>query len=487
MTPLNRQLHILLVAVIGLAYVVLYSSTWLDMERVWRSSATYNHCYLILPICLYFFYRAKTPLITPSVPGSWLWLPALGLILLQLIWLFGYAADIALLMHIAAVMSLQALLWLALGSTNSRLHWFAIAYLIFLVPFGEELSPFLQNITADLTVVMLQTVSIPVYREGLYLATPVGLFEVAEACSGLRFLIASLAISALFAYLHYNKIWKQISFVVFMALLSVLANGVRAFMLVYIGEKTDMRFGFGADHYLYGWLFFGLVLIAGFWLGAKFSDPAQKLERRSKQHFSLQTKPAMLVLTTAIVAITLSYRLSLNVITESATVKNLAMPLTSEPVEKSNWGINFVDSLAQSHTQDNTGTEYFAARYGNKQQNGELINWQNNLFDKQRWQIQKRIAGADSAILQLRSLTNEQRTVLYWYQIDEQRVVPELEVKVRQALSYLADDQSTAYIFAVSVNGKASEQNLAVLQQAAALLSQTHTGTEQAVGGDQND
>jgi exosortase A len=487
MTPLNRQLNILLVAVIGLAYVVLYSSTWLDMERVWRSSATYNHCYLILPICLYFFYRAKTPLITPSVPGSWLWLPALGLILLQLIWLFGYAADIALLMHVAAVMSLQALLWLVLGSTNSRLHWFAIAYLIFLVPFGEELSPFLQNITADLTVVMLQTVSIPVYREGLYLATPVGLFEVAEACSGLRFLIASLAISALFAYLHYNKIWKQISFVVFMALLSVLANGVRAFMLVYIGEKTDMRFGFGADHYLYGWIFFGLVLMAGFWLGAKFSDPAQKLERRSKQHFSLQTKPAMLVLATAIVAITLSYRLSLNVITESATVKNLAMPLTSEPVEKSNWGINFVDSLAQSHTQDTAGTEYFAARYGNKQQNGELINWQNNLFDKQRWQIQKRITGTDSAILQLRSLTNEQRTVLYWYQIDEQRVVPELEVKVRQALSYLADDQSTAYIFAVSVNGKASEQNLAVLQQAAALLSQTHTGTDQAIGGDQDD
>lgn len=487
MTPLNRQLNILLVAVIGLAYVVLYSSTWLDMERVWRSSATYNHCYLILPICLYFFYRAKTPLITPSMPGSWLWLPALGLILLQLIWLFGYAADIALLMHVAAVMSLQALLWLVLGSTNSRLHWFAIAYLIFLVPFGEELSPFLQNITADLTVVMLQTVSIPVYREGLYLATPVGLFEVAEACSGLRFLIASLAISALFAYLHYNKIWKQISFVVFMALLSVLANGVRAFMLVYIGEKTDMRFGFGADHYLYGWIFFGLVLMAGFWLGAKFSDPAQKLERRSKQHFSLQTKPAMLVLATAIVAITLSYRLSLNVITESATVKNLAMPLTSEPVEKSNWGINFVDSLAQSHTQDTAGTEYFAARYGNKQQNGELINWQNNLFDKQRWQIQKRITGTDSAILQLRSLTNEQRTVLYWYQIDEQRVVPELEVKVRQALSYLADDQSTAYIFAVSVNGKASEQNLAVLQQAAALLSQTQTGTDQAVGGDQDD
>lgn len=487
MTAVKHQLNVVLVAVICVAYIMLYGTTWLDMERVWRSSATYNHCYLILPICLYFFYRAKTPGVMPLPRGHLLWLPALGLLLLQLIWLFGYAADIALLMHIAAVVSLQALLWLALGNANSRLHWFAIAYLIFLVPFGEELSPFLQNITADLTVVMLQVVNIPVYREGLYLATPVGLFEVAEACSGLRFLIASLAISALFAYLHYNKIWKQISFIIFMALLSVLANGVRAFMLVYIGEKTDMRFGFGADHYLYGWLFFGLVLMAGFWLGARFADPTQQLERRSKQHFNLQTKPAMLILATAIIALTLSYRVSLKMIEEPAAANTLAVPFASEPVEKSSWGISFIDSLALSHTQDTAGTEYFVARYGNKQQNGELINWQNNLFDKQRWQVQQRITGADSAILQLRSLTNEQRTLLYWYQIDEHRVVPELEVKVRQALSYLADDQSSAYIFAVSVNGKASEQNLAVLQHAAALLSQTQTSAQQVVVGGQND
>lgn len=486
MKSLQSQLKVLLLVVISLAYIMLYGSTWLDMERVWRSSATYNHCYIILPISLYFFYRAKTPLFQPAA-GYWLLLPTIALILLQLVWLFGYAADIALLMHIASVMSLQALIWLALGSTNSRLHWFAIAYLIFLVPFGDELSPLLQNITADLTVMMLQAVSIPVYREGLYLATPVGLFEVAEACSGLRFLIASLAISALFAYLHYNKIWKQVSFVIFMALLSILANGVRAFMLVYIGEKTDMRFGFGADHYLYGWLFFGLVLIAGFWLGARFSDPSMQLDRRTRQHFSLDTKPTMLATATAIIMMTLSYRLSLNVMPEPVVVNNLAMPFASQPVENSNWGIQFIDSMAQGYAQDEAGVEYFAARYANKQQNGELINWQNNLFDKQRWQVQQRINYKDSAILQLKNLTNEQRTVLYWYQIEEQRVVPEIEVKLRQALSYLADDQSGAYIFAVSVDGEASDQNLAMLQKAAALLSQTPIATEQAVGGGQYD
>jgi exosortase len=85
---------------------------------------------------------------------------------------------------------------------------FPIFYLIFMVPFGEALNPPLQDITAILSVAMLQWSGIPVFREGLYLATPIGQFEVAVACSGLRFLIASVAIGTLFCYLTYRTWYK---------------------------------------------------------------------------------------------------------------------------------------------------------------------------------------------------------------------------------------------------------------------------------------
>ena len=487
MSLMRLSAKIALLAVTALAYVWLYGDTWLDMERVWRSSATYNHCYLIIPIALYFFYRAKG---TPSASFKsehWLWLPALAVVILQFIWLFGYAADINLFMHLAAVMTLQALLWLALGSNNANHHRFAIFYLIFLVPFGEELSPLLQNITADHTVILLQAVNIPVYRDGLYLATPVGLFEVAEACSGLRFLIASLAISVLFAYLHYNRIWKQVVFVVFMAILSILANGVRAFMLVYIGEKSAMQYGFGADHFVYGWLFFGLVLIAGFWLGARFADPLRPLVRSTRQQFYPQPLSVMYLSALVAILLTLAYKTSLNVVNSPDVASTINLTISENSSDNSDWGIKFVNSLASTQVQANNGVEYFVARFANKQQQGELINWQNMLFDKHLWQVQQRIIEPELGILQLKNLRNEYRTVLYWYQVGEQRTPSAIATKLWQALHYLADDNSMAYVFAVSISAKASAQELSTLRQAARQLMQQQLSVQNNVSGAADD
>jgi len=446
----------------AIAYLLLYWSTWVDMERVWRGSATYNHCYLIIPIVLYLFYRSKQqPELNQGKSDRWLIIPCLTLVLMQWVWLFGFAADLALLMHAAAVITLQAMLWLVLGNKNSYHHRFAIFYLTFLIPFGEELSPFLQNITADHTVVLLQAANIPVFREGLFLSTPVGMFEVAEACSGLRFLIAALAISVLFAYLHYNTIWKQIIFVAGMAVLSIIANGVRAFMLVYIGEKSGMKFGFGADHFVYGWLFFGLVLMAGFWVGARFADPVQPMQRSLPKHFALQAN--MWLQSCALMALLLTWGFSTTLHVKEVTAVHTQSTVTRQ---NSDWGIRFSDAISISHWQSDSAAEYFTALYANKQQNGELISWQNALFDKQRWQIEKRLALAPFTVLQLKSLKGDYRTVLYWYQVGDYTTRGGLKTKLLQAIAYLKDDQSTSCIIAVSVAGAATEGNIDALATA---------------------
>jgi exosortase A len=483
--PMVNALPIrLLLLLLALAcYILLYADAWLDMERVWRSSATYNHCYLILPISLYFFYRAKAVISSDNSAKPVIWPALLMLILTQLIWLLGFAADIALLVHLTAVVTLQILLWLVLGSRVARHYVFAIGYLIFLVPFGEELSPFLQNITADLTVIMLHWVNIPVYREGLYLATPTGLFEVAEACSGLRFLIASIAISVLFSYLNFNRLWKHVSFVLFMALISVLANGVRAFMLVYIGEMSNMRFGFGADHYLYGWLFFSAVLLAGFWLGGRFADPAVALVRSYRNTATPQLRGSVMLSTALILAATLSFTQSLHVRTTPAPAASVPLPFAVDTNSATDWGISFPHSLAQSYGVDSANTHYFIALYANKQQIGELISWQNSLFDKQRWQVQDRMASNGSVIMQLRARDGSHRTLLYWYQIGQHRVISSPEAKLRQALAFLADDSSTAAIYAVSVAGEASEYNLRLLHNAAQTLRQTALPPASVIAG----
>ncbi|MEO3879524.1 exosortase A [Rheinheimera fenheensis] len=473
---MQRTLWLATMALLLVIYSLLYASTWLDMERVWRSSATYNHCYLILPISLYFFWQKRHQRPRLSINPGWLWFPLLAIVLLQAIWLFGYAADLALLMHGAAVLSLQAVIWLLLGNQRSYQHRFALAYLIFLLPFGEELSPFLQNITADLTVMMLHLVNIPVYREGLYLATPVGLFEVAEACSGLRFLIAALAISVLFAHLHYRKWYKQLLFVGFMAVLSVLANGVRAFMLVFIGEKSNMQLGFGADHYLYGWLFFGLVLLAGFWLGARFADPLSTPSAAEKPLPTTQTTSLQLsfplIAAIGILALTLSFRASLHVSAAPLQAVQLNLPFAASNAATSDWGIHFNNSQSYISAQDEHNIDYYYAQYANKQTQGELINWSNQLFNKQIWQIKQRAHYGDYTVLELRNLTGEYRTVVYWYQVGQRRTASELTTKLYQASTYLADDSSTAAVIATSSQGKMTEPTVSALLSAAGRLTE---------------
>lgn len=440
-----------------LSYLLLYAEAWLDMERVWRSSATYNHCYLIIPISVWLFSRRKSSSVSAEAHNNKLGfgLPLLLLCLLQLLYLAGFASGIALLMHIAAVLSLQALLWLALGNQNAKQHCFAICYLIFLLPFGDELSPLLQHITADLTVYLLKLVAIPVFREGLYLATPVGLFEVAEACSGLRFLIASVAISVLYAYLTYNKLVKQLLFVLVMVVVSILANGGRAFMLVYIGEKTNMAYGFGADHYLYGWLFFGAVLMAGFWLGGRFADKNTELEKASLlRPLHQQTKTLALPVLTLVLVCTTLYQRSLPSITPPEQPVQLQLPIENgSTVDDSNWGIHFVDSLQQGHQRQPSGTEYFVAVYANNQSRGKLVNWHNRLFDNNVWFVTDRLSNNGKTFLQLKNQAQQYRSVYYWYQIGPVRASSLSQVKFYQAWQLLSGHAGPASIFAVSAAG----------------------------------
>lgn len=459
--------RVLFLLLLSSAYIVIYGTTWQDIELVWRSSATYNHCYLIIPIAIWFMLRKRNDTInTSNYSPHLLWLPAGFACAMLLVWLLSYAADIALFMHIAAVLSLPAMFWLIFGTAAAKKHRFALGYLIFLIPFGEELSLQLQNITADITVFMLHIAAVPVFRQGLFLSTPVGMFEVAEACSGLRFLIASLAISVLFAYLNYKRLPKQISFILFMTVLSVLANGVRAFMLVYIGEKSNMQLGFGADHYLYGWVFFGLVLFAGFWLGARFADDDINFKRVPLQLSVLPLRLPQLSLV-SIVLITAIFSLNLPIVIPPASPAPALISTSYAEVTDSDWGIAFFDSLAFSHFQDEQNIEYVRAVYALKQTSGELFSWENQLFDKKVWVIQQRQALPQYTVLHLNALSGGNRSILYWHQVGEHRFSEQLPTKIQQTLAYYFDRDAITATNALSVSGLAPTEALALLISAA--------------------
>jgi len=115
---------------------------------------------------------------------------------------------------------------------------------------------------------------IPVYREGLQFIIPSGAWSVVEACSGVRYLIASFMVGTLFAYLNYSSAKRRWIFVGVSILVPIVANWVRAYMIVMLGHLSGNKLAVGVDHLIYGWVFFGVVIGIMFVLGARWADPA---------------------------------------------------------------------------------------------------------------------------------------------------------------------------------------------------------------------
>jgi exosortase/archaeosortase family protein len=136
------------------------------------------------------------------------------------------------------------------------------------VPFGDFIVPVLQEYTAWFAVWLLQLSGLPMYREGLYISIPAGDFVVAEECSGVRYLIASVALGLIYAYISYRSVWRRAALVALAIALPIIANGIRAWGIIMIAHWTDMEHAVGVDHLIYGWVFFGFVMLLLFWLGS---------------------------------------------------------------------------------------------------------------------------------------------------------------------------------------------------------------------------
>jgi EpsI family protein len=95
-----------------------------------------------------------------------------------------------------------------------------------------------------------------------------------EACSGVRYLISSVTLGCLYAYLTYKSWRRRGLFVVFSIVVPILANGLRAYLIVMIGHLSSMQLAVGFDHLIYGWIFFGLVMFFMFWIGSFWRQAA---------------------------------------------------------------------------------------------------------------------------------------------------------------------------------------------------------------------
>jgi exosortase A len=248
----------------------VYRSTAISLGTLWTESSDFSHGWLILPIFVWLIWNNRAGWIDSKPQASMLGLCVA--ILAGLIWFLGDLARVSVVRQLGLVTFIPALCLLIFGFDFIRNNLFAFCFVFFAVPAGEALNPILMRYTADATVWALHKSGIPVYREGLHFILPTGSWSVVDACSGLRYLISSLILGLLFAYLNYRSLKKKIVFMVSCLVLAIVANWVRAYSVVMVGHLTHMKYGTGDDHVWYGWVFFGVMMMAIFWIGVKFGD-----------------------------------------------------------------------------------------------------------------------------------------------------------------------------------------------------------------------
>lgn len=250
--------------------VFLYRDTGISMVQIWSRSDTFAHGFLVVPIVLWLVWRKRGSLLALTPEPM---LGALPLVALAgVVWLLGELAAINSVTQLAFVALLDLAVLLVLGPSIARVILFPLGFLFFAVPIGEFLLPQLMQWTADFTVLALRLSGVPVYREGLNFVIPTGRWSVVEACSGVRYLIASVTVGALYAYLNYQSARRRILFVIVSLVVPVLANWMRAYMIVMLGHFSNNKVATGVDHLVYGWIFFGIVILTVFVVGSRWSE-----------------------------------------------------------------------------------------------------------------------------------------------------------------------------------------------------------------------
>ncbi|WP_379921247.1 exosortase A [Erythrobacter sp. R86502] len=254
------------VAAAAIALIAVTAQSWGAMLHQWWNIDTYNHLLLVPFIIAWLVALKEEELAVITPQGFW---PGLVLVAVSLgVWAAGEAAGINLLAQAGAVAALQAAVFTIIGIRISLLLALPMAFAAFLVPFGDEIIPFLQHVTAKIATALTQASGVPARIDGIFIQTPAGLFVVAEACSGVKFLVAMVTLAVLVCFTRFKRWSRRAAFLAACIVVPILANGLRAWATIYVAQYIGAERATGFDHIVYGWIFFAIivaVLLGGAW------------------------------------------------------------------------------------------------------------------------------------------------------------------------------------------------------------------------------
>lgn len=251
----------LLAALIAIAIPIYWEGFGL-LGRAWITPE-YSHGPLIPLISLYLFLRERrliTPSTAPKQSG-----PGIALIVFSLgLGIFGNLVAIPDIVAYALILWTGGVMLTCMGWDQGRRHWAPVLHLIFMLPLPQilywQLTIALQLVSSELGVWFIKLANIPVFLEGNIIDLGVYKLQVAEACSGLRYLFPILSFSYLMAILYRGPYWHKVVLFALAAPLTVFMNAVRIGIIGILVDAYGIGQAEGFLHFFEGWVIFGACI-----------------------------------------------------------------------------------------------------------------------------------------------------------------------------------------------------------------------------------
>jgi len=249
----------LIVVLLGIYFPILS-----NMVHHWSVIEDYQHGFIIVPLALWFAYERRWDLEDATIKGSWLGLIPMFIGLASLT--IGRLGTELMTMRAAFVFALIGLVLLLLGREVFKVLRFPLFFLFLMVPLPQSLVNSiafpLQLVAAKAAVWSLQEISIPALVEGNIIHLAHTELFVADACSGLRSLMALITLGVVFA--HFFKpgvVWIQCLLVATTIPIAIFVNSFRVALTGYLAHRFGQEFATGAIHDFQGIFTFGVAFL----------------------------------------------------------------------------------------------------------------------------------------------------------------------------------------------------------------------------------
>lgn len=440
----------LIVGAAALLVAVFYDGLKVMVEW-WSGNAEYNHGFALPFVAAVLVWQKKHLLETQPFEGSWTGL----LIVLAGIGLYaaGQLSTLYIVVQYSFLVTLAGLLLALMGWKAFRIVCVPLLILFFMVPLPvflyQRLSGELQLISSQIGVAVIRLFGISVLLEGNVIDLGNYKLQVAEACSGLRYLFPLTALAFIAAYLFHGALWKRMVIFLSSIPITILMNSFRIGVIGVLVDRWGQSMAEGFLHDFEGWVIFmacTAVLVGEMWVLARIGKQRLRLAQVFRLDFPAHSTPGSKVRYRPIPKPFLGGMLALAIV----AALSLALPPRVEasvqrrnfyefPLKLDNWtgtagrltqleldALKLDDYvLADFSTPDRRPINFYVAYYSS-QRKGESAHSPRSCIPGDGWEItdltQRRVEGVRVAGQPLRvnrvviQKGDNKQLVYYWFQ-----------------------------------------------------------------------